>query len=278
MGYNSPPRQRQKNRVLRVAVAGALAIGGYSYYTSHESSLTADSGYEAAGDAVSNQAIAAEHALARDLRCAGGTVPNAHKSACIKIKNELGKIAGAACSGDNTLFCGPKPTIVHKAADGETIAEWKSRAKEITNPNSPLFQQLCASQTGKVWYDSEGVKHIQDNCQGLCAYIQGALWGYSSTGWDTAQIQWEYLEAHGEAHPGNRRPPVGALLFYKTDQDAGHVASYYGNDEIVSSDLMDNGTSAIGHVYIEPAGFLEGERWNLDYEGWALPIEHGGTL
>jgi hypothetical protein len=161
-------------------------------------------------------------------------------------------------------------TTVETAPDGETVAQWLVRVKEtaMINPPSDLYNQLCGAK---------------DNCHNQCDYLQGALWGYSNSGYLTALDQWNAEVTSGHGHPGDRNPPVGALLFYTSSDSAGHVAAYVGNNEVVSTDVGDasytgSGPIANGGVYVVPASDLEGSPWNMPYLGWSDPNFTGGTL
>jgi cell wall-associated NlpC family hydrolase len=78
------------------------------------------------------------------------------------------------------------------------------------------------------------------------------------------------MVSSGNARPDDRRPPVGALLFWSTDGPYGHVAVYVGNSRIVSNDIGDR-VPGQGGVYLVDVGAIE-DRWGATYLGWAPPI------
>ncbi|MFI7067091.1 CHAP domain-containing protein [Kribbella sp. NPDC050124] len=104
----------------------------------------------------------------------------------------------------------------------------------------------------------------------LCARLASNIWGRSHSGYASAAEQWAQMVSTENAHPDDRRPPVGALLFWSTDGPYGHVAVYVGNGRIVSNDIGDR-LPGQGGVYLVDVGAIE-ERWGATYLGWAPPI------
>jgi hypothetical protein len=104
----------------------------------------------------------------------------------------------------------------------------------------------------------------------LCARLAADIWGRPNSGYYSAGEQWKQMVVDGNAHPTDRNPPVGALLFWATDGPYGHVAVYVGNDRIVSNDIGDSAPGE-GGVYLVDVDAIE-ERWGATYLGWAPPI------
>jgi len=104
----------------------------------------------------------------------------------------------------------------------------------------------------------------------LCARLASNIWGRPHSGYYSAAEQWLQMVNSGKARPNDRRPPVGALLFWSTDGPYGHVAVYVGNSRIVSNDIEDR-TPGDGGVYLVDVGAIE-QRWGATYLGWAPPI------
>ena len=78
----------------------------------------------------------------------------------------------------------------------------------------------------------------------------------------TALSQWNRAKRHGYAHPGDRTPPVGAQMFWKTSHPAGHIATYVGNGKAVTN---------------MPGGKVKKIDWKVmnnwgPYLGWAEPF------
>jgi hypothetical protein len=104
----------------------------------------------------------------------------------------------------------------------------------------------------------------------LCARLAANIWGHPRAGYTSAAAQWSSMEAAGQAHPDDRQPPVGALVFWSTNGPYGHVAVYVGSGRIVSNDIGDR-APGLGGVYLVEIDSIE-SRWNATYLGWAPPI------
>ena len=78
------------------------------------------------------------------------------------------------------------------------------------------------------------------------------------------------MVATDNAHPDDRRPPVGALVFWATGGPYGHVAVYVGNGRIVSNDIGDR-VPGEGGVYLVDFA-LDRVSGAPTYLGWAPPI------
>lgn len=82
----------------------------------------------------------------------------------------------------------------------------------------------------------------------------------------TANAHWRAAVAGGYAHPGDSRPPPGALLFYDNGKYTGHVALYLGRDQVASNDVLQS-----GRISIVSRRELTDGAWRLRYRGWAEP-------
>lgn len=107
----------------------------------------------------------------------------------------------------------------------------------------------------------------------LCARLAANIWGRPRSGYYSAAEQWSQMLKTGNARVGDRRPPVGALLFWSTDGPYGHVAVHVGNGHIVSNDIGDS-VPGEGGVYLVEVGSIE-KQWNATYLGWAPPVYPG---
>ena len=105
-----------------------------------------------------------------------------------------------------------------------------------------------------------------DRCQAFVAILDGR----PSSGYSTALDAWQTFEATGVAHPVTSgdgvAPPVGAWLYYRSSNPAGHVVTYLGNGQVASTDVFSNGRVGVG-----PASALTDGPWHLQYLGWAPP-------
>ena len=133
------------------------------------------------------------------------------------------------------------------------------QAKIITGRS--FAPNLCETQVEKAWNnDTAGVYYS----------------AYRNSPDGSQPGDWLYQVAHGHAHPGDRNPPVGALLFWQVEANPaiadGHVAIYMGNNMVFSTDVL-----GPGHAYVVPDTAVEGSPWNLSstYLGWSDPVFHG---
>ncbi|MGW2106337.1 hypothetical protein [Streptomyces sp. NPDC001948] len=118
-------------------------------------------------------------------------------------------------------------------------------------PNIPLPLQTCNSVG--TW-------------RRCCDNFVAQAYGYGSSGSATANAHWDRLVSAGLAHAGSNTPPPGALLFYATNDPAGHVALYLGNDLVASNDIKRS-----GYIDIVPRKELTHGAWRLRYRGWTEP-------
>lgn len=105
-----------------------------------------------------------------------------------------------------------------------------------------------------------------DRCQNFVAVLDGQ----PHSGYSTALDAWQTFQAEGVAHPVTGKdgvaPPVGAWLYYRGSNPAGHVVTYLGNGQIASTDVF-----AQGRVGVGPASAITDGPWHLEYLGWAAP-------
>lgn len=129
------------------------------------------------------------------------------------------------------------------------------RARQFTHLSPSGLDEICGST---------------ESCYQRCARLAARAWGYFNAGYGSAAEQWDAMKAKGEAHSGSRHLPVGALLFYNTGHEYGHVAVYLGHGQVLTNDVKDAYTGQ-GGAYITEANNLEGADWNLVYLGWSKP-------
>ena len=77
----------------------------------------------------------------------------------------------------------------------------------------------------------------------------------------TAFDQWYRAKKAGLAHPKDRNPPLGAQMFWDPGHNAGHIATYVGDDKAVTN--MPDGS-------VEMIKWREMNDWG-PYLGWAPP-------
>ncbi|GAB3930412.1 hypothetical protein GCM10029976_032200 [Kribbella albertanoniae] len=103
----------------------------------------------------------------------------------------------------------------------------------------------------------------------LCARLAANIWGRPHSGYYSAAEQWRQMVVSGNAHR-DRKPPVGALVFWDTGGVFGHVAVYVGDGRVVSNDIGDDFPGE-GGVYLVDFSLVE-SKWHAAYLGWAPPI------
>lgn len=121
----------------------------------------------------------------------------------------------------------------------------------------------------------------------LCDRLVCRAYGYANSGYPSAAAHWRAMLVTGNAHPGDRCPPAGAFVFWRTSSPAGHVALVTGNDRtcdparitVVSNDVLDAALGRSGGIYhvtlarlesgfVDPGGYL----------GWSVPVCAGALL
>lgn len=103
---------------------------------------------------------------------------------------------------------------------------------------------------------------------GMCDNFVANMYGYSSSGYNTALDHWNAIPGASQ-HPGDMNAPAGALMFWGGNAD-GHVAISDGNGGIYSTDISGQGT--VSHV---PSSEIS-SKWGLQYLGWSPPIFQSG--
>ncbi|HSX23978.1 MAG TPA: phage tail tip lysozyme [Candidatus Saccharimonadales bacterium] len=139
------------------------------------------------------------------------------------------------------------------------VEEMCQRAQKLTDRNSAEFQDACG--------DSPGTG--SNLCAGACESAAEYTWLGTRYQYASAIADWNAQQASGHAHPGDRDPPVGALLFYNTSA-FGHVAVYLGNNKLLSTDI-----DGKGYIYIVNADRMETTGWHAPYLGWSDPYFKG---
>ncbi|MEV0645597.1 hypothetical protein AB0I28_10065 [Phytomonospora sp. NPDC050363] len=92
--------------------------------------------------------------------------------------------------------------------------------------------------------------------ENLCLRFTALMYGWSYSGWNTAEIGGDYMVSHGRMKSGV--PPRGALVWYHNSAGTGHVAISIGDGKVI-------GTSVNGRVGV--AGY----KAHASYRGWSTP-------
>ncbi|MGW1976651.1 peptidase M23 [Streptomyces sp. NPDC001889] len=162
--------------------------------------------------------------------------------------------SGDTPSGNVPSRC-PQPPGPGAGTGGGTFTDGKQTWK-LNNPRSVTQAIAWArSQSGasstKDWYR---------RCLAFVAIVYG--WNYSGV---TYAIDHYSVVPADMRHDGDRRPPPGALMYWDTNQRAGHIAVYLGDGQVASNDIK-----RPGYIDIVNADEFE-KKWGAKYIGWTPP-------
>ena len=93
--------------------------------------------------------------------------------------------------------------------------------------------------------------------EGWCMRFQAQSYGWSASGWSTAEVGGDWIQSHGYLHTTGV-PPRGALVWYHNSAGTGHVVVSLGEGKII-------GTSVNGKVGVAAYTYRTG------YRGWSVP-------
>ncbi|MFZ1362342.1 MAG: hypothetical protein WAS05_05325 [Candidatus Nanopelagicales bacterium] len=96
----------------------------------------------------------------------------------------------------------------------------------------------------------------------LCLKFVDDAYGATGSRVGRAIDQWYRAKAAGKAHPGDRNPPIGAQVFWWSNNDARHIALYAGGGMIISTGADYNRVGLVPWSYFDGYG---------PYLGWAEP-------
>lgn len=184
------------------------------------------------------------------------------------------KLYGALEGTDAASLANPSEVVCAEPAAGSTGMQFTPSGVAYVGAYAP--DELMARARR---YDTAGGSdpYFGDNAgwYRLCQHFAANLSGRSSSGFPTAADGWSHFVATGAAHPATAKdgqaPPVGAWLYWKGSDPAGHVAVYLGNGLIATTDLPDS-----NEIGIVPATDPV-TKWNQNYLGWAAPWAAAGT-
>lgn len=140
-----------------------------------------------------------------------------------------------------------------------------------------VYSKLLAEQDrtyGRVRIGSSGTKRTPKQAvawamsmvgggsqyNGLCLGFVDDAYGATGARQPRAIDQWYAAKNAGKGHPGDRNPPVGAQVFWASNNPARHIAIYIGGGMVISTGVDS------GRVGIVPMSFLDGYG---PYIGWA---------
>ncbi|MFD6879707.1 MULTISPECIES: peptidase M23 [unclassified Streptomyces] len=103
-----------------------------------------------------------------------------------------------------------------------------------------------------------------------CLAFTAIVFGWNVSGVESAAIHYRQMPAHMK-HNGSRDVPPGALMYWDTGMEWGHVAVYLGDGQVISNDIR-----RPGYLDIVPAAEIE-SKWGAKYLGWAPPYFPKGS-
>lgn len=121
----------------------------------------------------------------------------------------------------------------------------------------------------------------------LCDRLVCRAYGHANSGYPDAAAHWAAMFAAGHAHPGDRCPPAGAFVFWRSAAPEGHVALVTSSDvfcdpariAVVSNDVLDTALGHRGGVYhVTLARIEDGFVTPGGYLGWSDPVCAGRPL
>lgn len=106
----------------------------------------------------------------------------------------------------------------------------------------------------------------QQTWPGMCDRFVANTYGQARSGYETALTHWAQTP---NQHKGTGKPPVGALVYFNTGKEAGHVAIVTGYDNAGNPEIVTT------HVNGGRPTKMPLSATGLDYIGWATPYFQG---
>lgn len=158
-----------------------------------------------------------------------------------------GFAATPASAADDTVSAAPQAPVAKTA---------KRMGAYAMQAHGTRFGPTKAADRLESWA-RKGVSGYHNQCLRLADNAYQPKSGRTST----ALAQWHRAQKHGYAHKKDRNPPVGAQMFWRTSNPAGHIATYVGNGKAVTN---------------MPGGKVKKINWRVmnkwgPYLGWADP-------
>lgn len=93
--------------------------------------------------------------------------------------------------------------------------------------------------------------------EGWCMRFQAQAYGWSASGFSTAEVGGDWMVDHGYMHTSGI-PPRGALVWYHNSAGTGHIVVSLGEGKVVGSSVP-NKIGTDGYLY------------RTGYRGWSVP-------
>ncbi|WP_149203855.1 transglycosylase SLT domain-containing protein [Actinotalea subterranea] len=128
---------------------------------------------------------------------------------------------------------------------------------------------------------------VTSGWDGLCDRLACRAYGYVGSGYYSAAVHWAAMVEVGQAHPGERCPPLGSFVFFETGRIYGHVSVVvqtsptcdWDQTLVTSNGAFDAATGNHGGVYLLSLARLNSFYLGGDgYLGWSNPVCAGARL
>jgi hypothetical protein len=147
-------------------------------------------------------------------------------------------IANGGFVSDAYVYTGSDGYVEHRCAYSDSPPRANPRSM-----NSAISWEFA--RLGSTAYENQ------------CLHFQAEAFGWSYSGFATAEDSGDWMVSHGYLHTSGI-PPRGALVWYHNSAGTGHVVVSLGEGKII-------GTSVNGRVGV--AGYL----YHSSYRGWTVP-------
>lgn len=172
---------------------------------------------------------------------------------------------------DEKCSVGALPDLGQLSTGGYVIAPSEDLVNPFTDTGMANENASVAVRRAMMFVGNAHLACSDGMCLAQCDGLAAEVWGYSNSGFASANTHWQHAVDNGYANPGDMNPPIGALLYWDTGHQYGHVATYVGNGMVVSNLTTSAGVS---NVYLMPAA--QWSQWH-PYRGWSDPVFRGAV-
>jgi hypothetical protein len=199
---------------------------------------------------------------------------------CVPMLAGLAVLAGPGTSADcssGPLAAAPLSAQSSERTDNTQVASPSAECAEAPTMAVPAGSPAAVAEAIRAAAALVGQSGWHRRCDRLVC----RAYGYLNSGYPSAAEHWQAMVDGGYARPGDRCPPAGAFVYWRTSAPAGHVALVVASDpgcdpsliRVLSNDLGDAWSGLYGGVYLVSLAELEaGFTRPEGYLGWSAPI------
>lgn len=155
------------------------------------------------------------------------------------------------------------PASSRRTQPAASQASSRSRATApVQEPSLPRENPRSVAEA--IEWAKREAKSPSKSWERLCLSFVAHAYGWSASGVPYAIDHFSAVPTSMQ-HRGDRNPPPGSLVFWKTSGRAGHVALYLGDGMVASNDIREK-----GKISIVPMDEID-RRWGATYVGWTPP-------